>query len=127
MVASRYLMYIPHQGFFIQQKVIYIRSNSSSKTCGAASPSTRITWASSLFSEEPSLKLLRSAELQHTNSSPISNYRCSKLTILFSRYINYNSLLWLGVRRNTLYIYVNIYIYIYIYIYRTSLTYRKLK
>ena len=32
-------------------------SNSSSKTRGAADPRTRITWASSLDLEEPSLKL----------------------------------------------------------------------
>ena len=37
-------------------------------------PPTRITWASFLGSEEPSLKLLRLAKLQRTNSSPISNY-----------------------------------------------------
>ena len=39
------------------------------KTSGAASPRTPITWASFLGSEEPSLKLLRSAKLQRTNSS----------------------------------------------------------
>ena len=46
-------------------------SNSSLKTHGAAAPRTRITWASFLSSEEPSLKLLRSAKLQRTNFSPI--------------------------------------------------------
>ena len=94
-------------------------SNSSSKSHGAAAPRTRITWASFLYSEKPSLKLLRTAKLQRTNSSPISNCRRSKLAILFSRNINYNinSLLRLRVGTHI----------IYIYIYRTSVTYRKLK
>ena len=43
------------------------------------------TWASFLGSEEPSLKLLCSAELQRTNSSPISNRRLSKSAIFLSR------------------------------------------
>ena len=51
---------------------------------------TRITWAPFLGSEEPSLKLLRSAKLQRTNSSPISNCRRSKLAIFFLRNINYS-------------------------------------
>ena len=97
-------------------KTIYITktSNSSSKTRGAAAPRTRITWASFLGLEEPSLKLLRSAELQRTNSSLISNCRHSKSAIFYSRNINYNinSLLRLRV--------LYIYIYIYIYIYNTS-------
>ena len=48
-------------------------SNSSSKTRGAVAPRTRITCTSFLGLEEPSLKLLRSSELQRTNSSPNSN------------------------------------------------------
>ena len=44
-------------------------SNSSSKTRGLPPPHTQITCAYFLGSEEPSLKLLRSAKLQHTNSS----------------------------------------------------------
>ena len=82
-------------------------SNSSSKTRGAA-PRTRIIWASSLDSYEPSLKLLRLAELQRTNSSPISNCRRSKSTILFSRNINYNinSLLRLRIGTHIIYIYI---------------------
>ena len=74
-------------------------SNSSLKTRGAAAPRTRITWASFLGLEEPSLKLLRSAELQRTNSSPISNCQRSKSAIFISRNINsnINSLLRLRV------------------------------
>ena len=69
------------------------------KTRGADAPRTRITWASSLGSEKPSLKLLRSARLHCTNSSPISNCRHLKLAIFLSRNINYkiNSLLRLPV------------------------------
>ena len=85
-------------------------SNSSLKTRGAAAPHTRITWASSLHSEEPSLKLVHSAELQRTNSSSISNCRRSKSAILFSRNINYNinSLLRLRVGTHIIYIYIYI-------------------
>ena len=68
-------------------------SNSSSKTRGAAAPSTRITWASLLGSEEPSLKLLRSGKLQRTNCSPISNCRHSKSAIFISRNTNYNNII----------------------------------
>ena len=57
------------------------------KTRGAAAPRTRITWASFLGSEEPSLKLLRSAKLQRTNSSPISYCRRLKSAIFLSRNI----------------------------------------
>ena len=96
-----------------------ITSNSSSETRGAAAPRTRITWASFLGLEEPSLKLLRSAKLQRTNSSSISNCRRSKSAIFISRNINYNinSLLLLHVGTHI----------IYIYIYRMSVTYRKSK
>ena len=96
-------------------------SNSSLKTRGAAAPRTRITCTSFLGLEEPSLKLLRSSELQRTNSSPISNCRRSKSAIFISRNINYNinSLLRLRVGIRI--------IYIYIYIYWTSVTYRKSK
>ena len=85
-------------------------SNSSSKTRGAAAPRTRITWASFLYSEKPSLKLLRTAKLQRTNSRPISNCRRSKSAILFSRNINYNinSLLRLCVGTHIIYIYIYI-------------------
>ena len=58
------------------------------KTRGAAAPRTRITWASFIGSEEPSLKLSRSSELQRTNSSGISNCRRSKSAIFVSRNIN---------------------------------------
>ena len=87
-------------------------SNSSSKTRGAAAPRTRITWASLLGSEEPSLKLLQSGKLQRTNSSPIFNCRRSKSAILFSRNINYNinSLLLLHVGTHIIYIYIKRYI-----------------
>ena len=102
-------------------------SNSSSKTRGAAAPRTRITWASFLGLEEPSLKLLRSAKLHRTNSSSISNCRRSKSAIFISRNINYNinSLLLLRVGTHIIYIYI--YLSIYISIYRTSVTYRKSK
>ena len=60
------------------------------KTRGAAAPRTRITWAYFVGSKEPSLKLLRSAKLQRTNSSPISNCPRSKSAIFYSRNINYN-------------------------------------
>ena len=77
------------------------------KTRGAAAPRTRITWAYFLGSEEPSLKLLRSAKLQRTNSSPISNCRRSKSAIFLSRDINYNIKFIVAVtRRNTYYIYI---------------------
>ena len=83
-------------------------SNSSSKTRGAAAPHTRITWASLLGSEEPSLKLLRSGKVQRTNSSPISNCRRSKSAIFISRNINcnINSLLLLHVGTHIIYIYI---------------------
>ena len=76
-------------------------SNSSLKT--------RITWASLLGLEEPSLKLLRSAELQRTNSSPISNCQRSKSAIFISRNINsnINSLLRLRVGTHIIYIYLS--------------------
>ena len=81
-------------------------SNSSSKTRGAAAPCSRITWASFLDSEEPSPKLLHLAELQRTNSSPISNCRHSKSAIFYSCNINYNinSLLWLRLGTCIIYI-----------------------
>ena len=96
-------------------------SNSSLKTRGAAAPRTRITCTSFLGLDEPSLKLLRSSELQRTNSSPISNCRRSKSAIFISRNINYNinSLLRLRVGIRIIYIYLSIY--------RTSITYQKSK
>ena len=89
------------------------------KTRGAAAPRTQITCTSFLGLEEPSLKLLRSSELQCTKSSPILNCRRSKSAIFISRNINYNinSLLRLRVGTRI----------IYIYIYRSSVTYRKSK
>ena len=73
-------------------------------------PRTRITWASFLVLKEPSLKLLHPAKLQGTNSSSISNRRCSKSTILLLRNINYNInlLLWLRVGTHIIYIYLYI-------------------
>ena len=97
--------------FFIVIKYNNTRtSNSSSKTRGAAAPRTRITCTSFLGLEEPSLKLLRSSELQRTNSSPISNCRRSKSAIFISRNINYNinSLLLLRVGIRIIYIYIYI-------------------
>ena len=84
----------------------------SSKTRGAAAARTRITCTSFLGLEEPSLKLLRSSELQRTNSSPMSNCRRSKSAIFISRNINYNinSLLLLRVGIRIIYIYIYIYI-----------------
>ena len=84
-------------------------SNSSSKTRGAAAPRTRITCTSFLGLEEPSLKLLRSSELQRTNSSPISNCLRSKSAVFISRNINYNinSLLLLRVGIRIIYIYIS--------------------
>ena len=66
--------------------------------------------ASLLGLEEPSLKLLRLAELQHTNSSPISNCQRSKSAIFISRNINsnINSLLRLRVGTHIIYIYIYI-------------------
>ena len=97
--------------------VILETSNSSLKTHGAAAPHARITWVSFLGSEEPSLKLLHSAKLQRTNSSPISYCRRSKWAIFILGNINYNtnSLLLLRVENHI------------IYIYRSSVTYRKSK
>ena len=70
--------------------------------------------ASLLGLEEPSLKLLRSAELQPTNSSPISKCQHSKSAIFISRNINSNINLLLRLRVGTHIIYLSIYIYIYI-------------
>ena len=73
---------------------------------GLPPPRTRITWASFLVLKEPSLKLLRPAKLQRTNSSSISNRRRSKSAILFSR--NINLLLWLRVGTRIIYLYIYI-------------------
>ena len=79
------------------------------KTRGAADPRTRITWASFLGSEEPSLKLLRLVKLQRTNSSPISNCRRSKLAIFLSRNIKLQYKFIVAVtRRDAYYIYISI-------------------
>ena len=75
-------------------------------------PHTRITWASFLVSKEPSLKLLRPAKLQRTNSSSISNCQHSKSAILFLHHINYNINLLLRLRVGTRIIYIYIYLYI---------------
>ena len=85
-------------------------SNSSSKTRGAAAPRTRITCAYFLGSEEPSLKLLRSAKLQGTNSSPNLNCRRSKSAIFILRNKNYNINSLLLLRVGTHIIYISIYI-----------------
>ena len=84
-----------------------LTSNSSLKTRGAAAPPHSNYLASLLGLEEPSLKLLRSAELQRTNSSPISNCQRSKSAIFISRNINsnINSLLRLRVGTHIIYIY----------------------
>ena len=76
---------------------------------------TGITWTSFLGLEEPSLKLLRLAELQRTKPSPISNCRRSKSAIIISRKINHNinSLLLLGVGIRIIYYYYYYYIHIY--------------
>ena len=97
---------------FLDLIIVYETSNSSSKTRGAAAPRTRITWASFLGLEEPALKLSRSAKLQRTNSSLISNCQRLKSAIFILRNINYNinSLLLLCVGTHILYIYIYIYI-----------------
>ena len=64
---------------------ITVTSNLSSKSRGAAVSRTLITWVSFVGSEEPSLKLSRSAKLQRTNTSPISNCQCTKLANFISR------------------------------------------
>ena len=104
--------YLLHMIIHLQNPTV--TSNSSSKTRGAAAPRTRITWVSFVGSEEPSLKIIRSAELLRTNSSPISNCRRSKSAIFLSRNINYNinSLLRLRVGTRIIYMYLSIYIYI---------------
>ena len=56
------------------------KSNSNSKIRGPPHSNYLDVF---LSSEEPSLEFLRSAELQCTNSSPISRCRCSKSAILF--------------------------------------------
>ena len=81
------------------------------KTHGAAAPHTRITWASFLGSEEPLLKLLRSAKLQHTNLSLISNCRRSKSAIFLSSYIELQYKFIVAVTcKNMYYIYIERYI-----------------
>ena len=85
----------------------------SNSSAGGGSPTSFLTRITCLGLEEPSLKLC-SSELQRTNSSPISNCRCSKSAIFISRNINYNinSLLLLLVGIRIIYIYVYIYMYI---------------
>ena len=78
------------------------------KTCGATAPRTRITWASFLGSEKPSLKFLRSVKLLRTNSSPIFNCRRSKLAIFILH--NINSLLRLCIGTHIIYIYIILFI-----------------
>ena len=86
------------------------------KTNRGCHPRTRITWASFLGSEEPSLKLLHSVTLQRKNSSPISNCRHSKSAIFLSHNINLNINSLLRLRVGMHIIYISIYIYIYIYL-----------
>ena len=89
-------------GSTFRKKIIRVK-----KTHGAAAPCTRITWASFLGSEKPSLKLLRSAKLQRTNFSPISNCRCLKSAIFLSRNIKLEYKFIVAVlHRNTYYIYI---------------------
>ena len=84
-------------------------SNSSKETHGAAALRTRITWASFLGSEKPSLALLRSAKLQRTNFSPISNCRRSKSAIFLLSNIKLQyKFIVVVTRRNTYYIYIYI-------------------
>ena len=68
-------------------------------------PCTQITWVSFLDIEETSLKILHSAKLQHSNSSPISNSRCFETSHLPSHNTNYNmnSLLWLHMEMHIIY------------------------
>ena len=77
------------------------------KTRGAAAPALELLGASFLGLEEPLLKLLRSAKLQSTNSSLISNCWHSKSAIFFSHNINYsiNLSLRLHVGTHIIYIY----------------------
>ena len=65
-----------------------------------------------LGSEKSLLKLLRSAELYHTNSNPISNCWLSISAIFLSCNINYNinSLLRLSVGTHYISIYLSIYL-----------------
>ena len=102
-LSGKVHVHMPVQGSRLKQ-VIRVK-----KTRGAADARTRITWASFLGSEEPSLKLLRSAKLQRTNSSPISNCQRSTSAIFLSCNINYNInlLLWLRVGMYIIYIYNN--------------------
>ena len=92
-------------------------SNSTSKTRVAAAPRTRITWAYFVGSEEPLLKLLRSAELQRTNSSLISNCRRRSQSAIFFRPLRiiYNIKSLLRLRVGTHIIYNDIIIITYIH------------
>ena len=84
------------------------RAAATDETCPPKTSylSSIITWPYLLGSEEPSLKVLRSPELQHANSSSISNCQPSKLAI-FSCNINHNinSLLRLRVGTHIILIY----------------------
>ena len=82
------------------------------KLVGLPPPALELLGRLFLGSEEPSLRLLRSAKLQRTNSCPITNCRRSKSAIFLSRNINYhiNSLLRLYVGMHIIYIYIYIYI-----------------
>ena len=72
------------------------------------SPHNRTTWAFFVGLEDPSLKFLRSVELQRTNYNPISHYWCSKLAIFFLGLVNINYnrnlLLWLRIGKHIIYI-----------------------
>ena len=95
------------------------RAAATDETCPpkASYLSSKITWPYFIGSEEPLLKLLRSTELQHANSSSISNCQRSKSAI-FSRNINYNinSLLRLHVGTYIILIYSMYTVRVYLHI-----------
>ena len=94
-------MYIPKVKVKIAKQVIQVQ-----KLVGLPPPALELLGHLFLGSEEPSLKLLRSSELQRTDSSPISNCRLLKSAIIILPNINcyINSLLWLRVRTHIIYI-----------------------
>ena len=60
---------LPHTYIYIYIGRALHTGSRNENNIDAAAPRTRITWAPFLDSGEPSLKLLRLAELQHTNSN----------------------------------------------------------
>ena len=63
-----------HDAHVFVHSALYQQVIRVEKLVGLPPPRTRITWTSFLGSEEPLLKLLHSARVQRTNSSPTSNY-----------------------------------------------------